>query len=135
MRADEVLPVPRGPENRYAWPSRPAAARFSFLLSLPSVFAAGVKELYDWWKEVKADPVQMDAATDQLVALAVGTLVAFVVGYAAIAWLMNFLRRYSMLVFIVYRIALGLLILVLVVTGVLDPAGSTADISPSTVPR
>lgn len=102
----------------FAGLSRSAAARFSFLLSLPSILAAGVKELYDWLKEVRASAELQANLNAQVMELAVGTLVSFVVGYAAIAWLMNYLRRYSMMVFVVYRVILGVLILVLITRGV-----------------
>ena len=90
--------------------TRPAAARFSFLLSLPAVLAAGMKELYDEYKKLKiADPndPSLFASGDETVALVVGTLVSAVVGYAAIAWLLHFLQRYSTAVFIVYRLLFG----------------------------
>lgn len=88
----------------FAGLSRPAAARFSFLLSLPAVLAAGVKELYDERRELLG-------SADNAAALAVGLVVSAVVGYASIAWLLHFLKRYSTAVFIVYRIALGVAIL------------------------
>lgn len=92
---------------------RPAAARFSFLLSIPIMTAAGIKELYDWLKTLKGNPSLQAAATDQAIALAVGTVVSAVVGYAAIAWLLRFLSKYSMNVFVIYRIMLALGILLL----------------------
>jgi undecaprenyl-diphosphatase len=49
--------------------------------------------------------------------LVVATLLAFVTGYAAIAWLLRFLSTHSTIVFVVYRVALGVLVLVLVSTG------------------
>ncbi|MBY0512950.1 MAG: undecaprenyl-diphosphatase UppP [Gemmataceae bacterium] len=100
----------------FAGLSRPAAARFSFLLSLPAVLAAGLKDLYDEYKKLKHPdpdgPPSLLASGDDVAALAVGTLVAAVVGYAAIAWLLRFLQRYSTAVFVVYRVALGVAILV-----------------------
>jgi len=102
----------------FAGLTRPAAARFSFLLSLPIVFAAGVKELYDWYKDVKASPELQHTVSDQVAALAVGTVVSFVVGYWSIAFLMAYLRRHSTMVFVVYRIVLGAVILGLVAAGV-----------------
>jgi undecaprenyl-diphosphatase len=96
----------------FAGLTRPAAARFSFLLSLPVMTAAGLKELYDERHELLG-------SADHAVPLAVGTLVAGVVGYASIAWLLHYLKRYSMAVFVVYRIALGALILALVAAGYL----------------
>jgi undecaprenyl-diphosphatase len=97
--------------------SRTAAARFSFLLSLPSIFAAGFKDLYDWYKDVKADPALAAQANEQAVAMLIGTAVAAVVGYFSIAILMHFLKRYSMMVFVVYRIVLGLAILGMIAAG------------------
>jgi undecaprenyl-diphosphatase len=95
----------------FAGLSRPAAARFSFLLMLPILFAAGAKELYDWLKQLKADPSLQAAANEQATAMAVGCLVSAVVGYAAIAWLLHFLKRYTMTVFVVYRVLFGVAIL------------------------
>src|SRR5581483_900458 len=88
----------------FAGMARPGAARFSFLLSLPSVLAAGVKELYDWLKEARTDPVLQQSAADQAVLMLIGAAVSAVVGYFSIAWLLHYLRRYSTLVFVVYRV-------------------------------
>src|SRR5205085_24010 len=87
----------------FAGLTRPAAARFSFLLSLPIMTAAGLKELYD-------DRHELLGSADQAIPLVVATFVAGVVGYASIAWLLHFLKRYSMAVFVVYRIVLGVVI-------------------------
>ena len=84
----------------FAGLSRPAAARFSFLLSLPAVLGAGLKELYDERKELLG-------SSDQAVPLIVATLVSGIVGYLSIAFLLGFLKRYSMGVFVVYRLILG----------------------------
>lgn len=92
----------------FAGLSRPAAARFSFLLSLPSIFAAGVKELYDERSKLLGEEVAP---------LLVGLVVSAVVGYLSIAWLLHFLKRYSTAVFVVYRLALGAAILVLLALG------------------
>ena len=94
----------------FAGLSRPTAARFSFLLSLPAVLGAGLKELYDERKE-------LFASSDQAVPLIVATLVSAVVGYLSIAFLLGFLKRYSTGVFIVYRLLLGGAILWLVWAG------------------
>jgi undecaprenyl-diphosphatase len=97
----------------FAGLSRPAAARFSFLLSLPIMLAAGLKELYDDWHELRA--------TGQMVPLVVGTAVAAVVGYLSIAWLLHYLKRHSTAVFVAYRLVLGAVILGLLAAGVLKP--------------
>ena len=92
--------------------NRESAARYSFLLSIPSTTLAGLLKLKD-----------LSDATDRpsTLALAVGTIVSFAVGMAAIAGLLAFLRKRSMLVFVVYRIALGILLIVLLVTKVIEP--------------
>jgi undecaprenyl-diphosphatase len=97
----------------FAGLSRPAAARFSFLLSMPIMLAAGVKET---WSE----RTTLLASSDDAVSLAVGLAVAAVVGYASIAWLLHFLKRYSMGVFVMYRIGLGVGILVMIAMGKLS---------------
>lgn len=94
----------------FAGLSRPAAARFSFLLSMPIMLAAGLKET---WSERKT----LLASSDDAVSLAVGLAVAAVVGYASIAWLLHFLKRYSMGVFVMYRIGLGIGILAMIAMG------------------
>ena len=107
----------------FAGLTRPAAARFSFLLSLPAVFAAGVKELYDEYKKWKnpepSEPPSLFDSGDEVTALLVGTLVSAVVGYFAIAWLLHFLKRYSTVAFVVYRILFGVLLLSLIAAGFL----------------
>lgn len=94
--------------------SREAAARFSFLLSLPSIFAAGMYELYSHWEVVAASGADM-------VNLAAATLAAGVVGYAAIAFLLSYLKRHTTSLFIVYRIVAGVGLLGLLSAGILQP--------------
>jgi len=94
--------------------SREAAARFSFLLSLPSVLAAGVYQLYKARGSLLA--TQEDA-----IGLLIATVISGVVGYASIAFLLTYLRRHSTYVFIAYRLLLGGLILVLLAKGTLKP--------------
>lgn len=106
---------------------RPAAAEFSFLLAVPAVFGAG---LYETYTALTCDPVA-DAAEGCGVGYGMpetvlATVVAFGVGLAVIAFLMNFIKTRSFLPFVVYRIALGGLVIALLLLGVLDalPAGS-----------
>ena len=94
----------------FAGLSRPAAARFSFLLSLPIILAAGAKEFWD-------ERAALTASAADATALVVGLVTAAVVGYAAIAWLLHFLKRYSTAVFVVYRIILGVAILAMLAAG------------------
>ncbi len=94
--------------------TRETAARFSFLLSLPSVFAAGIYQLI---KEREA----LLSSQENVVSLVVATLVSGVVGYASIAFLLGYLKKNSMYLFIVYRIALGAMLLALIAVGKLQP--------------
>jgi undecaprenyl-diphosphatase len=89
---------------------RETATRFAFLLAIPAVVGAGLFELkdvpngsnaYGWGPTI------------------VATLVSFVVGYAAIAWLLRYVSTHSYLPFVIYRIALGALTLGLLWAGVL----------------
>lgn len=89
--------------------ARPTAARFSFLLSLPAIFGAGLYELYKDGKELLATP-------DQQIPLLIGGVTAAIVGYGAIAWLMRYLSGHSTLGFVVYRLILGTAIFVLLMT-------------------
>lgn len=107
----------------YAGLARTAAARFSFLLSLPIILGAGLKELHDEYRKlahpVAGEPASLFASGDQVLALVVGTIVSAVVGYLSIAFLLNFLRRYTTAVFVAYRLILGAAILILIAAGVL----------------
>jgi undecaprenyl-diphosphatase len=104
---------------------RRAAARYSFLLALPAVFGSGLYELYKTVKEPCA--VGSKAALEQVCAPEVfngyetllATIVAFGVGIAVIAFFMGYISRRSFLPFVIYRIALGVLLIVLLLTGVL----------------
>ncbi|MFJ2744627.1 undecaprenyl-diphosphate phosphatase [Streptomyces sp. NPDC087440] len=96
--------------------TRESAARYSFLLAIPAVLASGVYELKDvgeghvsWGQTIFA------------------TVIAFVVGYAVIAWFMRFISSRSFMPFVYYRVALGVVLFVLVGLGVLSPhAGESA---------
>lgn len=114
----------------FAGMSRSTAARFSFLLSLPAILAAGLKDLI-------SERQTLLASQDQLVNLALATVVSGLVGYAAVAWLVGFLKRSTMTGFVVYRVALGVVLVGLAVTGVLVkplPADSRATVVPTAPP-
>jgi len=87
--------------------ARPAAARYSFLLSIPAVVLAGLFELRNIGEGGGAGAG----------ATAIATVLAFVVGYASIAFLLKFLVSHTISVFVAYRIAIGALVLVLAGTG------------------
>jgi undecaprenyl-diphosphatase len=98
----------------FAGLTREAAARYSFLLSLPSVFGAGVYQLY------KARSALL-ASQDDAVNIVVASVVAGVVGYASIAFLIGYLKTHSTYLFIVYRLLLGAVLLALLAGGALQP--------------
>ncbi|MFF6852697.1 undecaprenyl-diphosphate phosphatase [Streptomyces antimycoticus] len=87
---------------------RVAATRLSFFLGIPALTGAGLYEL--------KDAVGAGVGTASLV---VGTAVSFVVAYASIAWLLKFVAKHSFNAFVIYRIAIGLLLLGLLGTGAL----------------
>src|SRR5690606_28210094 len=95
--------------------NRPAAAEFAFLLAVPAVFGSGFYELYHSFAE--PDPTAPFGYAET----AVATVVAFVVGYAVIAFLMSYIKRRSFLPFVLYRLVLGGALIVLLSLGVLDP--------------
>lgn len=92
---------------------RELAARFGFLLAIPAVFASGLFSLPDAFSPVTEG---MSATGAQLL---VSVLIAFVVGFAAISWFLKFLISHSMYWFVGYRIVLGVVVMVLLGTGVL----------------
>ncbi|CAN5347299.1 undecaprenyl-diphosphate phosphatase [soil metagenome] len=91
---------------------RETAARFSFLLSIPAISASGLLQLRQAWDILPSD---------SFVPLIVGSVVAGIVGYLSIWFLLAFLRKNSTAVFIIYRIVLGTVILVLLWQGVISP--------------
>lgn len=96
--------------------TRADATEYAFLLAVPAVFGSGLYKLTDIGK---------DGVPAQWGPTILATLVAFAVGYVVIAWLMAFIKTKSYLPFIVYRIALGVLLFVLVFTGALAPDAGT----------
>ncbi|WP_106402848.1 undecaprenyl-diphosphate phosphatase [Actinocorallia populi] len=96
---------------------REAAARFSFLLAIPAVLASGALELF----EIGEGPAPAWGPT------LLATAIAFVVGYAAIAWFLKYISTHTFTPFVLYRVALGLLILGLVGFGVLGPDAGAVE--------
>jgi len=97
--------------GRFLGYSRQAALRYSFLLALPAVFGSGLYEL----KGALGDGAQTGPFTIPETFIATG--IAFVIGYIVIAWLLKFVSTKSFAPFIIYRVALGSLLLVLLATG------------------
>ena len=89
---------------------RAAAARYSFLLSVPAVVLSGLFELRD------ID----DGGGASTGATIIATLAAFVSGYAAIAWLLRYLATHTLGIFVAYRIPLGVLVIVLAASGAIS---------------
>jgi len=91
---------------------RPTAARYSFLLSLPAVGAAGFLELF---KE------RHHLAAIGWTPVVVGIVVAFISGFASIWFLIRYLKEHTTGVFIYYRFALGAVMIALLVSGYIKP--------------
>ena len=92
--------------------NRETAARFSFLLSIPAVLASGVFEM------ARIHSTVFSLGLGNLV---IATLVSGLAGYAAIAWLLRYLGRHSLMVFVWYRIGLGFLLSLLLYFGLMVP--------------
>lgn len=92
--------------------NREAAARFSFLLSVPAVLASGVLQLYEAMKFIDHN---------MAVNIIVATIVSGISGYLAIDFLLKYLRKNSTFIFIFYRIVLGIFILILLINNIIQP--------------
>ncbi|MGW8249265.1 MAG: undecaprenyl-diphosphate phosphatase, partial [Anaerolineales bacterium] len=88
---------------------REPAARFSFLIYIPIMLAAGLLAMFDL--------VKLPSASESLVVLAAGMLTSAITGYLAIRWLLRYLTRHPLYVFAAYCAIIGSLILVLSLTG------------------
>ncbi|QGU07426.1 Undecaprenyl-diphosphatase [Corynebacterium occultum] len=95
--------------------NREVATRFSFLLAIPAVLASGLYSLPD------ALSGEAGGQMASIPMLLVGILICFVLGYACIAWLLKFVSNHSFAWFAAYRIPVGLLVMLLLATGVLSP--------------
>lgn len=93
---------------------REVATRFSFLLAIPAVLASGLFSLPDAFS-----PEAGQAASG--LQLAVGTGIAFVLGYVSIAWLLKFVSDHSFEWFAAYRIPVGIIVMILLALGMLQP--------------
>ena len=93
---------------------RAAAARYSFLLALPAVFGAGLFSIPDVLDRSEPNA----ASVPQMIA---ATIVAFVVGYATIAWLLRYVSKHSYSAFVWYRLLLGIVLMGLLSMGLINP--------------
>ena len=89
--------------------SREAATRYAFLLAIPAVLGSGAYEA----RRIGGD------ASPQWMETIVATVIAFIIGYLVIAWLLRYLATRSFMPFVVYRIGFGLVIIVLLAVGVI----------------
>ncbi|MFZ4841500.1 MULTISPECIES: undecaprenyl-diphosphate phosphatase [Mycetocola] len=99
--------------------TRAAAARYAFLLAIPAVMGAGFYQVYKAFTDTSGAHEPFGVA-----ATIVATIVAFVVGLVVIVFFMNYISKRSYLPFVIYRIALGLVLFVLLGTGVLSAYGN-----------
>lgn len=93
--------------------TREDAARFSFLLSIPAVLLSGVYELFSQ----RATLLSGDSA---ILSLVIATVVSGVVGYWSIWFLLSYIKKHSMMLFVVYRVIIGILIIILLSTGIIQ---------------
>lgn len=95
--------------------TREAALRYSFLLALPAVFGSGLYQLKGALEDTSG--TQVFSMSETFIA----TAIAFVVGYAVIAWLLKFVQTKSFMPFIIYRVVLGSTVLILLALGAINP--------------
>jgi undecaprenyl-diphosphatase len=103
--------------------SRPAALEFSFFLSMPTMVVATLYDLYKTLKPSRETISEGGIAplavnTHEWIVLAIGFVISFIVALAVVAWFMNWVRRRGFAPFAIYRIALGIVLLILLVRGV-----------------
>jgi undecaprenyl-diphosphatase len=90
---------------------RVAVTRLSFFLAIPALLAAGALEAFSRASDISAG-VGWPATI-------VATIVSFIVAYASIAWLLNYVAKHNFNVFVVYRLALGVILILLLSTGII----------------
>ena len=98
---------------------REAAARFSFLLSLPAIVLAALFQM----RTVVSGSEPLETKAGEAITageVVVSSIFAFIVGYAAIAFLLRFLARHGLGVFVGYRLVLGVLVLALAASGTIS---------------
>ncbi|GIF47844.1 undecaprenyl-diphosphatase [Asanoa ferruginea] len=91
--------------------TREAALRFSFLLAIPAVVMSGVFSLPDVFDKTGGGLVPSGAQ------MVVATIIAFVLGYASIAWLLKYVSAHTFYPFVLYRVALGAIVMALLING------------------
>ncbi|RKR92561.1 undecaprenyl-diphosphatase [Micromonospora pisi] len=94
--------------------TREAAARYSFLLAIPAVVMSGLFSIPDVFDNSGDGSIPTPAQ------MVVATLIAFAVGYVSIAWLLRYVAHHTLYAFVLYRVALGSLVLALLITGTIS---------------
>ncbi|MDQ7818264.1 MAG: undecaprenyl-diphosphatase UppP [Melioribacteraceae bacterium] len=92
--------------------NRETAARFSFLMSIPAVAASGLLQFYQALEYIDENGI---------IILIIATIVSAIFGYLSIEFLLRYLRKKSTLIFIIYRIVIGIIILIMIYNGVIQP--------------
>lgn len=92
--------------------NRETAARFSFLMSIPAVAASGLLQFYQAIEYIDSNG---------LITLVIATIISGIFGYLAIEFLLRYLRKKSTMIFIIYRIVVGIVILVMIYNGIIKP--------------
>ena len=99
---------------------RKAAARYAFLLAIPAVLGSGFYQVYKSIKEpCLAGATNCTPEVFGPIETLVATIVAFIVGLFVIAFFMRYISRHSFLPFVIYRVVVGILLMVLLATGLL----------------
>jgi len=99
---------------------RATAARYAFLLAIPAVLGSGFYKL----------PDALSQGGPGFAPTLLATLLAFVTGYASIAWLLRYVSTHTYLPFVIYRIGLGIFVALLLLTGVLSPTDAPVEVGP-----
>jgi undecaprenyl-diphosphatase len=102
---------------------RETAARFSFLLSIPAVAASGLLELPKALRPAATTADAVQSAAPDWAAIIIATIVAAISGYLSIAFLLRYLQRHTTYLFVIYRIALGIVLIALLITGRMNAQG------------
>ncbi|HAX48059.1 MAG TPA: undecaprenyl-diphosphatase, partial [Bacteroidetes bacterium] len=92
--------------------TREDAARFSFLLSIPAVLLSGVYELF-------SQRGTLLSGESAVLSLIIATVVSGVIGYWSIWFLLSYIKKHSMMLFVIYRIIFGALIIILLATDII----------------
>ena len=92
---------------------RVTVTKLSFFLSIPALLGATVLQVHDEAGNIAAGVGWANTLT--------ATIVSFIVGFAAVAWLLKFIAKHSYSIFIAYRLVLGSLLMVLLATNVIQP--------------